>query len=69
MGHIKIKIECDGDAVSALSQTRTICQSINSEFLSLSFKEGFSISVHKDSNMQDLREIYDLKINALKKEK
>lgn len=62
MGHLKINLECSGDAMTALSEAKQLCNAGKYEALYVYFNDlKEHISVQKDSNICDLYEIYSLK--------
>jgi len=59
--HLDIKLECVGDVITALSEATRLCKAGNYETLYVFFKDlNLTISVHKDSNITDLFQIYSL---------
>lgn len=50
-----------GDKFSTLSAGIIICKALNMDCLHVKFK-GFDVTCHKDSNLNNLVDIHDLKL-------
>lgn len=64
MKHLDIKLKCIGTPLHAISEAIIIAKAINDK-IDLSFIV-FSITVSKDSNINDLYEIWELKSKGFK---
>lgn len=62
--HLEIILNCVGDGITAISESQRLAKALEKKVL-LNFPEGFSITIHPNSEVMDLVEIWVLNKNSM----